>query len=376
MRPGARATVAAVALGAGTTWNMSSVGAIADPTASAYDTSLIVVGLFTTALVLTHFLVQIPAGSAADRYGAVRVGFAAASLCVVGNAIGLLAADPSLAIAGRLVTGLGSGAGFLAGAELMRAAGFSIAWQGAYGASTVLGGGLAVAIVPQLEPSLGWRAPYVSGLAIATAIVLAVATAPKLPRARPVIRGARAVIDRRLVPLGIIHAATFGVGYIAANWIVPLLERQGFARRDAALLGALVLLGGVVTRIGGGVIAARAPRWVRPAVLAALAGCVVAAAALALPLPLSLPLLGLATLLAGLCAGLPFAPVFGAAQRLRPDAPAGALAFVNSFAIAVLLVGTPLAGAAFSLPGGGRIAFAAIAILSALALIPARRARV
>ncbi len=348
---------------------MSSVGAIADPIAAAYHSPLVVVGIFTTALVLTHILVQFPAGRAADRHGAVRVGLAAASLCLAGNAIGLIAAEPGLGVAGRLVVGLGSGAGFIAGAELMRAAGLSIAWQGAYGASTVFGGGLAVAIVPQLEPALGWRTPYWSGLAIACAVALVVLAAPALPR---MARGAATVIDRRLVPIGIVHAATLGVGVLAANWIVPLLERQGASRRDAALLGALVLLGSAVTRIAGGVLAARAPQRVRPAVLVALCGCVVAAAVLALPAPL--PVLGAATLLAGLAAGVPFAAVVGAVQRLRPDAPAGALAFVNSFAIAVLLIGTPLAGAAFSLPGEGRVAFAVIAVAVAAALLPARRA--
>jgi hypothetical protein len=43
-------------------------------------------------------------------------------------------------------------------------------------------------------------------------------------------------------------------------------------------------------------------------------------------------------------------------------------------AILVILVGTPLAGLAFELPGDGRAAFAAIAALAAAALIVLRRA--
>ena len=81
-----------------------------------------------------------------------------------------------------------------------------------------------------------------------------------------------------------------------------------------------------------------------------------------------------AALVLGLGAGLPFAVVFAAAQRLRPDAPAAAMAAVNGTAILAILVGTPLAGLAFELPGDGRLAFAAIAALSAAALVVLRRA--
>jgi predicted MFS family arabinose efflux permease len=352
-----------VALGAGTTWNMSSVGSVADPTAAAYGVSLVVVGLFTGALVLTHFLAQLPAGGGADRLGAARVGMIAAGLCLGGNAVALVAPEPGLALVGRAITGLGSGAGFVAGADLVRAAGLAPVWRGAFGASTMLGGGLAVAVVPLVEPVFGWRAPYWSGLVIAAGVMALVRLTPPLPR---VAHGPPVVLDRRLVPLGVIHAATFGVSYLAASWIVPLLERQGAAQETAALIGALVLLGGVVTRIGGGLLVQHRPALARPAVALALAGCAAASLLLALSLPLAAH--ALATLLIGLAAGVPFAIVFGAAQVLRLDAPAAALAFVNAFAIALLLVGTPLAGAAFSLPGEGRVAFAAIAVLCLVAL--------
>jgi predicted MFS family arabinose efflux permease len=78
----------------------------------------------------------------------------------------------------------------------------------------------------------------------------------------------------------------------------------------------------------------------------------------------------------GLAAGLPFAVIFAAAQRARPDAPAAAVALVNACAILTILVGTPLAGLAFELPSDGRLAFAAIAALAALALLVLRTARV
>jgi MFS family permease len=70
-----RLTIAAgIALGAATTWNVSNVGAAADPLADAYGVSLAAIGLLTTALFVTHLAAQIPAGRAIDRVVARRVG--------------------------------------------------------------------------------------------------------------------------------------------------------------------------------------------------------------------------------------------------------------------------------------------------------------
>jgi MFS family permease len=352
---------------------MTSVGSVADTIASDYGVRLAVVGLFTAVLVLTHLLAQLPAGRATDRFGSVPVGLVAAGLCVAGNALGLLGPDVGLALPARAIVGLGSGAGFVAGADAMRASGLSATWQGVFGAATMAGGGLAVAVTPQLVGGLGWRAPYWSGLAIAAAVGLAVLVALPVRRPRPAHRVAF-VVDRRLVPLGMIHAASLGLSFVAAAWVVPLLERQGHDRRSAAVVGALVLLGGIVTRPLGGVLVHRAPDRARAALAAGLVAGAVAGGILSLRLPL--PLLAIGTLLAGVSAGIPFAILFAAAQRLRPDAPGGAVGFVNAWAVLVLLVGTPLAGLAFALPGDGRLGFAGIGIASAATLLVLRRAPV
>jgi predicted MFS family arabinose efflux permease len=108
-------------------------------------------------------------------------------------------------------------------------------------------------------------------------------------------------------------------------------------------------------------------------VATALVGTALGAALLAAGGSLALSTLG--SLVLGLTAGLPFAVIFAAAQRARPDAPAAAIALVNACAVLTILVGTPLAGLAFELPGDGRIAFAAIAALAAAALLALRTAR-
>src|SRR5512145_1222820 len=100
------AVVAGLAVGGCLTWNVSNVGAVADPLAAHYDVSLPAIGLLTTALFVTHLAVQLPAGRAADRVGARIVALVAIGAAVSGNVI--LTLDDSFAIAllGRVVVGI------------------------------------------------------------------------------------------------------------------------------------------------------------------------------------------------------------------------------------------------------------------------------
>jgi MFS family permease len=338
---------------------------VADSLAPRYGVSLATVGLFTTVLFVTHLLAQLPGGKSADRFGARRVALVAVGLAAAGNVLCLVAPLPALALAGRAVVGIGSGAGFVAGVEYMRSASPSPFLQGLYGGSTMAGGGLAIAVVPQLEASLGWRASYWTALAIAVAVGSVLLAAPAdAPRGAGVV--GRLVLDRRLVALGCIHAATFGVSVVAANWAVELLTHHGHGERASAVVGALILLAGIVTRPLGGHYARLRPDRARAAVTVALVAGALSTAALALPLPFAL--LAFAALVAGLAAGFPLAAVFTRAQRATPAAPAAAVGFVNGGAVLTIVVGIPLVGLSFSLPGDGRIGFAALAALWAAAL--------
>jgi predicted MFS family arabinose efflux permease len=89
--------------------------------------------------------------------------------------------------------------------------------------------------------------------------------------------------------------------------------------------------------------------------------------------PGPLPVLLVASAVAGLAAGIPFAAAFAGAQRVRPDAPAAAVGVVNAVATFAIVVATPLVGLGFDLPGGRAIGFAALAAAWAAALPAARR---
>ena len=79
------------------------------------------IGLLTTALFVTHLAVQLPAGRGADRFGSQSVALLAIVAGVVGNLVLLLDAGFELALLGRAVVGLGSGAAFVSGLDLVRA---------------------------------------------------------------------------------------------------------------------------------------------------------------------------------------------------------------------------------------------------------------
>jgi predicted MFS family arabinose efflux permease len=153
---------------------------------------------------------------------------------------------------------------------------------------------------------------------------------------------------------------------IAGNWVVPMLERTGASTAEAGAVGGLVLLAGIVTRPLGGALAQQASARQRTLVAGSLLAATGGALLLAAGGPLWVSALG--SLALGLAAGLPFALVFEATQRLRPDAPAAAVALVNACAVLTILIGTPLAGLAFDLPGDGALAFVAIALAAALAM--------
>jgi MFS family permease len=361
-----------------TGWNIANIGAVASDMARAYGVALATVGLLTTALFLTHTLMQIPGGRASDRFGAARAGAAGLALIAAGDAIALIAPSAPLAMAGRAVMGLGTGLSFLAGSALVRESGGTAFAQGLFGGIGLGGGGLALAVVPQLD---GWRAPYWSSLALAAAalVVLYAARAPRAGGPLPA-RGADAppgglLRDRRLYRLAVLYSCTYGISVVLANWVVELLQRNStLSDGAAAVVGAFTLLLGIVTRPLGGWVLRAHPERIRLAVGASLVAGAAGTTCLLIAQPDWVAVLG--GILVGVGAGTSFAAVFTGAAMTRPDAPAASIGFVNAFANLLVLVATPLVGLTFSMSGDGRIGFAVIAVLflAATALLPDRRA--
>jgi len=349
-------------------WNISELGAIATRLSHAYGVGLATIGLFTTAQFVVHMAMQIPGGRLADRFGARRTALLGVVVIAAGNAISLPTASPWLAFAGRAAVGLGTGLAFVAGSDYFRASGGSAFVQGVYGSFSVLAPGIALAVIPGFANWTGFRAPYLSAIVVAAVAFAALATAPAAPRT---LRHAgehleaRFLRDGRLWRFAAIHAMSFGFSVVVGNWVVTLFEHHGHSKAFAAAIGSLTLLLGFFTRILGGIVLDR--RLVAASLVLGGAGAV----ALGLPLPTAI--LVAACVVVGLASGVPFAMAFAGAARARPDAPGAAVGFVNAWASFVIVVGAPLVGVTFSLPGDGRIGFVAIGVLAALASLATPR---
>jgi MFS family permease len=372
-----RAVVGGCAAGLATGWNVANIGAIPSHLARSYGVGLAVVGLFTTALFVTHLSMQIPGGRAADRFGARRAALVGLAVTVAFNGLALVAAEPALAIGARALTGIGTGLAFVAGSAYVRESGGSPFAQGLFGGVGLAGGGIALGVVSQLDGWLGWRAPFWTALVVGACGFAVLLAAPPEPRRAHVEREldvpAGLLRDRRLYRLAVLYGASLGLSLVVGNWVVELLYRNAHvAKGTAGAVGALTLLLGVVTRpLGGWILRERASA-MRAAVGASLAAGAAGTALLAVAQPLGIAIAG--ALLIGLAAGIPFAPAFTGAALARPDAPAAAVGMVNGAASLLAIAGTPLLGLTFSLPGDGRIGFAAVAVLwlVALALLPSR----
>jgi len=363
---GTRVVVGGLGVGFAVGWQVTELGAVATRLAHAYGVGLATIGLLTTAQFLVHMAMQIPGGRAADRFGAWNTGLLALALMAAGNAVSLIGPYLALAFLGRLVVGLGTGFGFVAGSDYIRARGGSPFLQGVYGSASVLSPGLALALVPGLANWVGFRAPYLSGVIVAFVMAALLAVAP---RSRGAARHGGERIDRGLfrdrylLRLAAIHAASFGFSVVVGDWVVTLFEHHGRSKEFAAAAGSLTLLLAFFSRIGGGALLQRADasRWVAASLVLGGAGAV----ALALPLPAAA--LVAACALIGLASGVPFPMAFAGAQLDRPESPGAAVGFVNAWAAFVIVVGAPLVGLTFSLPGDGRLGFVVVGVLAALA---------
>lgn len=370
-----RTLAAACLIGLVISWNIGNVGPVASQLAHRYGTSLGVLGLFTAVLFFAELAVLMPGGWAIDHYGAKRVGLVAIALSLIGNAALVLPTSPVPALALRLVAGMGVGLGFLAGAIYAQSgAGRAQALAGGiYGGVSLGGGGLALAIVPQLVSPLGWRAPYVSGAAIAALAMPLVAVAPSTPghgghSERP--RLATLMADPQLARLGLISTVSFGFSVILGNWVVTLLERNaGLRAGSAGAVGSLILLLGIVGRPSGGILVRSRPHLTRPILASSfLAGAV---GTVVLLLTLGTGADAAAAALIGAAAGIPFGFTIMGATRARPHAAGAAVGAMNIYPVLAIVCGAPLVGLAFGLPGNGRVGFAIVAALwlSATALL-------
>ena len=174
--------IGGIGVGVAVGWNIAILGPVATRLSHTYGVSLTTIGLFVTVQFVLHMVMQVPGGRAADRLGARTSALLGLGLILAGNAVSLPAPHAWLAFLGRGIVGLGTGFAFVGGSDYIRARGGSPFLQGLYGGGSVLAPGIAVAVIPPLTDWLGWRAPYLSAIVVATLCIVLLAFAPPAER--------------------------------------------------------------------------------------------------------------------------------------------------------------------------------------------------
>ncbi len=369
-------------LAAATGFGPSALGGVASGLAADYGVSLAAIGVATAALLVTHVLVQIPAGAMSDRVGARTTGALGLLLIATGSLVAILEPSFGLLVVGRLIAGAGTGLCFIAGIGHLRECGIGALGQGLYGGIALASGGVALVTVPLLYSAFEWRAPLVASLVIvATGLALiavewhAERDAPEWSKSGPIAETSRKtgalIRDPGLWAIAALYAAAYGLSFIIAIWTTELVVRETEAGRTAAsAIAATVLALSVVSRPFGGWLLARFPLRIRSIVQASLvAGGL---GTLAIALAGGAPLAALGAVVVGVAGGIPFAAAFAGAALTRRDAPGEAAGMVNAVANAVALIGTPLVGLTFSAAGSGRVGLLVVGALwfAALAVVP------
>ncbi len=326
-------------------------------------------GLLTTGVFLSHAVMQTPGGRLADRFGPIRVmGAALAWVAIANLAIAFAGAYWQL-LFWKLFAGIGTGACFTAGAKYIvgefKGPDLHVA-QGYYGGAIVLGSGFVLFAVPRLLDAFGWRGAFVC-CALISAAVFAwwMAAAPHPSRKAPASGSFFDMLRHgQLWLLGVTQMAAFGLVMVVGAWITTLLRNTfQMPLRTAGLIGAVVLLLGMISRPLGGWLAHRVS--IRHLVGGSL--LLNAAACAALGASPSLPLAFAAIIALGFGCGLPYACVFNRAAALYPASAGSAMGFVNTIGIAMILAGAPAVGYLADFTGNFRVSFYALAAFSAIA---------
>lgn len=383
--------LAGLAMSAAVGWSYTNISAVTPELAKDYGVSVGSIGFLSTVVLIVYTAMQLPTGRILDRLGPLRIGMAGLALIAVANGIALAGPSFWLALAGRTVLGSGTPLAYLGGLELLRRAGGSAQVLGFFGAVNGGSMGVALLLVPQLDPWLGFRGPYLtSQVLVAVAAVLAApglvrrggaaaertAAAARVRAAPPRVPTREMLREPELRRLAVMNLCSAAYSPIVSSWVVALLvEAGGYSTAKAGAVGSLTLLALVASRPISGQLVHRRPGSMRAWIAASAAMGVGGCAALAVAGPVWLACIG--CFLVGISTAVPWTYVFNRAPQVRPEAAGTAFAVVSGLPLLLAIAGIPLVGLTFSLPGDGRIGFAALAVAWALLLfvLPARVAR-
>src|SRR6266849_2196030 len=335
-------------------------------------------GLLSTLLYVGIGLSYLPGGWLADRYGPRRVLFGALLLVEIGGC--LLPLIPNLVwmVLCRFVIGLGAGAAIVAGSQAARQGKYAAFGLGLFGGAMQVGAGLGLFAIPMLLDLFGWRGTFtawgVLGLGASVLCLLALSGEPRQPAASTSRRIAAAFRSPSRWTIGLVHLGTLGLGQAIAPWLaVYFAISYGLPLAQAAMLGAVGLLAGMIFRPLGGMLLSRKV-FTHSALMRT--GTVLACAGVGmLALPLHAPLVtgwGLALFACGTT--FPYAAVFDEAGQIGTESalgPGTAQGVVSVMSAPASAFGPPLIGALLGYQGNFAFSFGVMALVGVVALIAA-----
>ncbi len=329
-------------------------------------------GLLTSAIFLTHALMQIPGGHLADRFGGKKVILAGLLIITLGNTAIAFAGSYEQLLFWKCFIGIGTGISFIGSAryiaqslpheQLPKA-------QGLYGASILLGSGFVIFAVPQLASVFNWSGAFLCTAVIAgLALILFFVSAPAPQKnSHPHVDLGELLSHKELWLLGFLQMASFGLVIVIGTWINELLKLNiGLTPKTAGAVGSIVLLLGIITRTYGGQLVKKLGyrRLILISISFNIAGCFFLAF-----LASTFPLVLLAIVLLGFGCGLPYAALFSKATILFPGRAGAAMGLVNMLGIIMILAGSPLLGKIADMTGNFQMAFVALGCFSVLAFV-------
>lgn len=333
-------------------------------------------GFFTTAVFLTHAILQMPGGTMSDKFGAKRVATFGLIVIAIGNILTGMASTYEQILLFKFITGIGTGSAIQAGLRYVPTffAGKEIALaQGVYGGSILLGSGFVIFVIPRLLGLLSWQGVFfMTGTMSAVLAVLWVLFAPGTPVTVKTkkINWGELLGNRNVWLLALTQVGSFGTVTSCSVWINMMLQKNvHLDPKTAGMVGALVLIIGILGRPLGGLIMDR--KWLTSKQLLCLAHLFLAAGFVWVGMSESLGVAVVAILVTGIMAGLPFGPIFSLAANSMPSNPGTAMGFVNTWGAAAVMALPPIMGSLVDNSGTFLSAFYLLGAVSIAASIAA-----
>ena len=318
-------------------------------------------GLLSLGFFLAMSAAALPAGLLSDRLGPKQI--ATVGLALAGASdVGLgHVQDFPLLLGLKVLGGIGAGLAFIAGVRYVTVV-FAPSRvhlaQGLYGGCVQLGAGTSVYLMPLLYARLDlWGAFATSAGLIGGVLAFWVLAAPDQRTLLPPARFSRAMRSSTVWLLTLAHTGTFGLSILVGTWITTFLLRDlGLPLSVAGELGSAVLVVGILSRPGGGILIDRRRVLTKTMIRGSLLAGTLGLGLLALPgRPVWAALLAL--LVMGVALSLPYSAVMNTASAAVPASPGAAVGIVGAISLVLIAAGAPALGALYSRTESFSLAF-------------------